>query len=351
MEVPTGVLSDRLSRKWSLVAASLIGLPVIPIIILSSSFWVVLAAMSIGGLSSALVSGTDVALLYDTLKTLGREDQFAQITGRVSWLGSLSMAGSGVVGGLLARWNLAYAWWAYLSFQVLTLAVRLMLREPPFATPEEKHASYLQHLGRSLRSAFSGGAGYFVLYAAGFGLFFSLGFWLWQPYLEQIALPISLFGFLYAGTNLLGGFVSKHAHRVEARIGVRYALLAIPLLLASAFLLQSQVTAVWGFVLIGLQNIAGGGFRPLLETYVNERIPSARRATVLSIKNMLGSVLFMALSPLLGTVVDHYGLSVALMAMGITVIVLALVFYWTATRQAPLAPVAHQPTAAGKDPL
>src|SRR5512135_3384058 len=61
MEIPTGIFSDRFSRKWSLVIASLIGLPVVPVIILSDSFWVVLGAMSLGGLSMAFVSGTDTA--------------------------------------------------------------------------------------------------------------------------------------------------------------------------------------------------------------------------------------------------------------------------------------------------
>jgi hypothetical protein len=46
MEVPTGVFSDRQSRKWSLIVASLVGLPVVPAIILSNSFWVVLVATS-----------------------------------------------------------------------------------------------------------------------------------------------------------------------------------------------------------------------------------------------------------------------------------------------------------------
>ena len=58
MEIPTGVFSDRKSRKWSLVAASVISVPVIPTIVFSDSFIVVLVAMSVGGISSALVSGT-----------------------------------------------------------------------------------------------------------------------------------------------------------------------------------------------------------------------------------------------------------------------------------------------------
>jgi MFS family permease len=332
MEVPTGALSDRSptqnvgGRKWSLIAASLVGLPVIPAIILSGSFWVVLVAMSVGGLSSAFVSGTDVAMLYDTLVALGREDEFARITGRMQWLGSLSMALSGVASGFLARWNLGYAWWAYMGGQVLTLLVRLTLVEPPFAIAQGKEPPYVQHLGQSLRTAFGGGATYYILYAAAIGLFFSLGFWLWQPYLQHIALPVSAFGFFYAAMNVLGGLVSKHAHRVEARIGMRRALLLIPLLLAAAFCLESQIRFVWGFALIGLQTVAGGAFNPLLETYVNQRIPSSRRATVLSIRNMLRSVLFMGLSPLLGYAVDAYSLPTALLLMGATLVLATLGF-------------------------
>ena len=107
MEIPTGVFSDRKSRKWSLVAASVVAAPVVPVIILSDSFPVVLIAMAVAGLSTALVSGTDVAILYDTLRALGREDEFKAITGRLNWYGSLSMAVSGIAGGLLARWDMA----------------------------------------------------------------------------------------------------------------------------------------------------------------------------------------------------------------------------------------------------
>jgi hypothetical protein len=141
--------------------------------------------------------------------------------------------------------------------------------------------------------------------------------------------------------NVLGGLVSKHAFRLERRLGMRRALLWIPLLLAAAFCLESQVQAVWGFGLIGLQTLAGGAFNPLLVTYVNQRIPSSRRATVLSIKNMLRSALFMTLSPMMGYMVDAYSLPTALLGMGITLIVTAGGFalaYRKSSRDFPIAP-------------
>ena len=340
MEIPTGVFSDRQSRKWSLIAASIIGIPVVPVIILSNSFLVVLAAMSLGGLSSALVSGTDVALLYDTLKALGREGEFKQVTGRIKWHASLSMALAGIVGGLLAQIDMAYAWWAWFGAGLLALAVKFTLQEPPFFRASEEKEPYLRHLGKSLRLAFAGDATYFILYAAIIWLFFSIGFWLWQPYLELIAVPVFFFGFIYAALNLVGGFVSKQAHRIEGKVGTRNALLFIPLLLGCAFFLESQFVFIMGFLFISIQSIASGCFSPLLDDYINTRIPSSRRATVLSIKNMMSSLLFMTISPLIGYLVDLYLLSTALLLMGIGVAFASFAFF---TAYQGKAEVVHQP--------
>jgi MFS family permease len=329
MEIPTGVISDRRSRKWSLIAASIIGLPLVPIIILSDSFLVILAAMSIGGVSAAFVSGTDDALLYDTLQALGRKKDFARVLGKSQWYGSLAMALSGIVGGLLAQLDMAYAWWAYLGAGVCALVVACTLQEPPFYRDAEKRVSYLAHLGESLKLAFTGDAAYFVLYGAVIWLFFSIGFWLWQPYLKLTALPLSAYGFLYAALNLVGGYVSRQAHTIESKMGVRRALLFIPLLLALAFLLESQFAFALGFLLIFMQSIASGLFSPLLATYIHTRIPSSKRATVLSIKNMVNSLLFMTLSPLVGAWVDRTSVPDALFLMSVVLVVTSLVFFVT----------------------
>jgi MFS family permease len=326
MEVPTGMFSDRKSRKWSLVVASLIGLPLVPIIILSDSFLVVLVAMSIGGISLAFVSGTDVAMLYDTLKALGREGEFKQVLGRSEWYGSLSMAVSSIAGGLLAQLGLAYAWWAFFAAGIGTLIVTLTLQEPPFYKESRKEESYLQHLGKGLKLAFASDAAYFVLYGAIIWLFFSIGFWLWQPYLKLTGLPIVFYGFVYAIQNVVGGYTAKQAHKVEKKIGMRSALLFTPLLLALAFILESRFVFVLGFLFIFVHSIAGGFFSPLLADYINTRIPSSKRATVLSIKNMVNSILFMTLSPLVGHAVD-LTLPDTLLAMGVVLVVTALAFF------------------------
>jgi MFS family permease len=337
MEIPTGVFSDKKSRKWSLILASVVGIPIVPIIILSDSFVLVLIAMSIGGISSALVSGTDAAILYDTLKALDQEHDFKRISGKMGWYTSLSMALAGVIGGLIAQVDMAYAWWAYFGAGILALFAKLTLQEPPFFKETQETESYIQHLGKSLRMSFTGDAAYFVLYAAIIWLFFSIGFWLWQPYLELSAVPIAWFGFIYAAQNLVGGYVSKQAHRVEGKIGIGNSLLLVPLLLAAAFIFESQFMFVLGFIFIFVQATASGLFSPLLGDYINKRIPSSKRATVLSIKNMVNSVLFMTLSPLVGHLVDLYSLPTALLLMGMALVAMALIFFFAYQKRGEMA--------------
>ncbi len=327
LEIPTGVFSDRISRKWSLIIASVVGIPIIPIIVFSDSFVVVLLAMSIGGIGAALTSGTDTAILYDTLKALDREDEFTRIAGKMGWYGSLSMAFAGIVGGLLAQLDMAYAWWAYFAAGQLALIEKFFLIEPPFYRSTENAESYLQHLGKSWRMSTTGAAGYFVFYAATIWFFFSIGFWLWQPYLELSAVPLAWFGFIYALQNVIGGYTGKQAHRLEKTIGIRTALLLIPLGLAAVFILESQFVFVLGFIFIFLHATVSGPFHPLLETFINQRIPSDKRATVLSIKNMVNSLLFILISPLIGHYVDIFSLTAALLLMGVVLAVVALTFY------------------------
>jgi len=329
LEIPTGVFSDRISRKWSLVLASVVGIPIIPIIVFSDSFIVVLLAMSIGGIGAALTSGTNTAILYDTLKALDREDDFQIIAGKMGWYGSLSMAFAGIIGGVLAQYDMAYAWWAYFAAGQMAMIVTFTLQEPPFYRETVQSESYLQHLGKSWKISTTGAAGYYVFYAATIWFFFSIGFWLWQPYLELSAVPLAWFGFIYAIQNIIGGFAGKQAHRLEAKIGTRNALLLLPIGLAVVFALESRYTFVLGFIFIFMQSAFSGPFHPLLEDYINKRIPSSKRATVLSIKNMVNSTFFMLLSPMIGHLVDLYSLRMALSLMGIILVILSLVFYIT----------------------
>lgn len=326
-QIPTGYISDKYGRKTSLILATIIELPAFIVVILSHSFVLIGIMYFIFGIAASFTSGTDTAILYDTLRGIGKENEFKKINGKLKWYGAWGGAIGGIIGAFLAKYNLAYAWWAWVGVLVVMFFIQITLVEPPkdFIKKEEP---YLKNIGRSMKIAFKGEASFFILYAAIIWFFFWLGWSLWQPYLKLTNLPVVYFGFFYAGISLISGFVSKQAHLIEKKIGMRLSLLIAPILLALAFILESKIIFVFSFLIIVIQAIASGYFIPVLEDYVNVNIPSETRATVLSVKNMISQLIFMVFSPLVGYFSNLYSLQTALLLIGCILFVTSIIFFF-----------------------
>ena len=105
LEIPTGALADRVSRRWLLLIAQLIRGVGFLLWFLFPGFWGFLIGLVLWGVKTALVSGTFEALLFDELKAEGREHVYARAIGRaqtgrflgvmVSALGAAALAGVG----------------------------------------------------------------------------------------------------------------------------------------------------------------------------------------------------------------------------------------------------------------
>jgi len=326
-EIPTGALADRISRKLSLICGAIIMIPITFFVIVSNNFLVVLISMGIGGLGASFVSGTDSAFLYDTLKLLNREKEYTKIRGKVKWFGAWAGAIGGIVGGFLAMYSLSYPWWAWFFVGFPVLFITLTLKEPPISRKSVLDESQKFHLIESIKHSFGREAGYFVIYSSIIWFFFSLSFWLWQPYLKLTALPVAFFGIFYAVESLISGYVTKQAYKIEPKIGIPKSLLFAPLIFALGLILQSQFVFIFGFLFIFIHSISGGYLQPVLENYIHTRIPSNRRATVLSIKNMMSSLLFAVLSPFIGHLIDIWSLQTAFLLMGIMLVIVTIILF------------------------
>ena len=82
LEIPTGALADRLSRRWLLAIAQVFRGVGFLTWALWPDFWGFLAGFVLWGVKSALVSGTFEALIFDELKAQGRPQDYARAIGR-----------------------------------------------------------------------------------------------------------------------------------------------------------------------------------------------------------------------------------------------------------------------------
>jgi len=103
LEIPTGALADRLSRRWLLFAAQVFRGAGFLVWVLFPGFWGYLIGFILWGVKSALVSGTFEALLYDELKAEGRTEDYARAighsqTGRFAGLMAAALIASAIAG-------------------------------------------------------------------------------------------------------------------------------------------------------------------------------------------------------------------------------------------------------------
>ena len=87
MEYPSGYLSDRIGYRASLNLASLLGIIGWGLYSFADSFTLVLIAEIILGISFSFISGSDSALLYESLKAGKEEQNYARHEGRMNGLG------------------------------------------------------------------------------------------------------------------------------------------------------------------------------------------------------------------------------------------------------------------------
>lgn len=102
LEVPTGIVADKISKKVSVLLSKILTIPSVLALYLAHSFPGVLLATLFGALSVALMTGAETGWIYELLSKSGRAKDYPKVYGR---LRSFEMIGGFVgtmMGGFLA---------------------------------------------------------------------------------------------------------------------------------------------------------------------------------------------------------------------------------------------------------
>lgn len=101
LEIPSGILADRWSRKNMIVLSGVLKASCYFLWIFSEGFILFAAGFILWGISSCFHSGSEEALLYDSLLTDKRENDFDKILGRSRAISGIATVISSVSGGYL----------------------------------------------------------------------------------------------------------------------------------------------------------------------------------------------------------------------------------------------------------
>ncbi|MGH9117202.1 MAG: MFS transporter [Acidimicrobiales bacterium] len=148
LEIPSGLLADRWSRRGVLVIGNVGAFLSVLVGGLSTNVASYIAAAVLLGVYFAMQSGTFDAIVYDTvLEETGSSDRFESIVGRVRMAESASLVLGALAGGLLAAATAPrVTYFVTLPFLVLSTMCLLAFREPRLHEAGERR-SLRDHVG------------------------------------------------------------------------------------------------------------------------------------------------------------------------------------------------------------
>lgn len=326
LEVPTGYFSDIFGRKKSIIIGGILATTGFAIYSQSYSFWGFLLAEIILGFGVSFVSGSDSAMLYDTLLEKSREGEYKKREGRGLSIGIFSESMASALGGFLALISLRFPLYCDACVTFLVIPVALTLIEPKRQKREIVESnlkSMLKLVKFSLHDHKE--IKWLIIYSALVGASTLIMFWFIQPYLLATKVPLGLFGIILAILLITASVFSWNAHRIEKLLGKKKSLILLIVLPALGYILLSSFWFIWSGIFLFFFYAVRGINNPVTLDYINGLIPSDVRATVLSVKNLVGRIIFSVVGPIVGWINDVFSLKMALLSSGAIFLVSGLI--------------------------
>ncbi len=313
MEIPSGYFSDRIGRKLALLVGSITYLMGFGLYCISFDFWGFIWAEIFLALGISFFSGTDSAILYDTLLELKKEEKYKHFAGRMIMAGSFGEAIASICGGFLAVVSLRTPFYAQVLVALFIVFVVLALREPTLHKPQNgkkmleifKYALFEHAEIRWLTITHA------ILMTSGITMF-----WFTQPYFKAVGLPLVIFGLVFAALRFGTGAFSYFADPIEQKLGKKFSLILLLVLPAIGYFLLGFYQTLWAIGFFFIFQFVRGFAEPVLQDYVNRLVHSDIRATVLSVSSFTGRLFFAFFGPFMGWINDLYSLQTALLMGG-----------------------------------
>jgi len=323
LEIPSGYAADTWGRKTTLIIGALLGTLGFVIYSFSFGFWGFLLAELTLGVGQSFISGSDSAMLYDTLLSQKREQQYLKYEGRVLSMGNFAETLAALAGGLLAEVSLRLPFQAQIAVAAIAIPAAITLREPPRHRDMQK-GSMKKILGIVRHSLFENKVlRYNILFSSIAGCATLTMAWFIQPYMDKIlSFSKAEIGIAWAVLNLIVGLTSLIAYRIERTLGDVKTILGIMLFIGIGYASMWVFSSLWVIPFIVLFYFTRGVATPVLKDYINRLTASDKRATVLSVRNFIIRIFFAITGPFLGWYSDLYNLQAALLLSAVVFFVL-----------------------------
>ncbi len=330
-EIPTGAVADLFGRKNTLILAYVMVLVGLVFLYIGGSMYIFILYALFNAFARSLESGTNSALIYDTLKEEGKEIHFKKVIGTYFAVWPFGAIIGSLIGGYLASVSLSLPVLMAFIPLITCLLLSFFLKEPKYE--KEKHKNIFKHMIDTSKIVIKDSQ-LIILFIAGFlvwGLSESMHE-LNSLFFAFKEIPIIYFGVISAfvfGFSSIGHYFSD---RISEKIGNKTTLIVSSLGSAVFMLAAVMTTKYVSAVLWIIPSVFFGLRNPVIQDMINLEVSSSRRATLLSSYSFIIRIGLALFSPLIGYFADIYTINASFKISAVLLFTVPIIYMFLKKR-------------------
>ncbi len=329
-EVPTGIWSDRIGRKHTIIMGSVARAIAFILYAIGLSYWWLVAGAILEGLSRSFYSGNNDAFLHDTLADDGVEQDYDEHLGKSMASEHLGIAISAMLGGIVATYSYTYLMWLsvipqllliLVSFSFISAKSRRQTGSNIYAHLKEAISLFIRN--KKLRALSLADA---ISFSTG-----EVSFQFRATFFASIW-PVWAIGALNT-TLQLGATLSYYfSSRLLKWIGAEKFLLLRSLVGKVSGLIAFGIPSIFSPLITILPSFMYGAGQVAKSTLMQREFTDYQRATMSSLSSLMSSVSFALMTVLVGLFADRTSPQLALLTLTLISLPIILI-YWNIFKQ------------------
>ncbi len=319
LEIPTGYLADRISRKKVNALGDLMIAFAALIYFFAGSFGQALVAEILFGLGLSLTHGADSALLKAHSEKSGLN--YTRIASRLESVRFVAAGFGAIVGGLIGAYNIR--WPFLLQAIIFGVAFLIALRVKDLGKKRVSKHHPIKDIGRVVKYCIHGHPRLFWRMFLGGALMTSTYFMVWfmTPTFLKASIDISWHGILFAAISVVAIAGSEFIARNKS------IKMTTPFLIsAGAYFVLGWQISLFTVLIFLATSFARGINTARVKPYIQEIVPEDIQATAVSVYGMIYRVMTMTLG-LFVNFMGNKNLQLGLITAGIISTIFWLLFY------------------------
>ncbi len=322
-QVPAGLLGDKYGRKLMLFLGEATFAVGVLAFGLSTEFWEYLISNIVWAVGVCFIVSGDTPFLYDTLLELNRSNEFIGVMARGWAVMAVMNATACIIGGVLIQWVFPDRLDLTLIISSVIALVGsftvLMLREPK--VDRTKFGSYRIQMRVGWNHVKTSRA---ILILIAFQIIIEIALYVMAVFRsvymnEDLDLSYFFVGLFIGSFIIAGGLVATQAGKIEQRLNEKGSLLFLLLAIVISFVAVFLVKSAWAIMVQYLIYAVSFLVSPITTGYINKRVDSEHRSTVVSIATLLFTVVLAPVEIGFGFVATEWGTRESLLILALAV--------------------------------